>query len=598
MNVGTLIGELKRRRVFRVLVGYGIVAFAVLQVVEPIQHALSLSDSMLKMVVVLLALGFPVAVVLAWAFDVNAGAIERAAPAGAPGLRQPLLLLILVGIGLLAAAPGAIYYLWMRGRPGAEGRAGAAAGLQTIAVLPFVNMSGDKDNEYFSDGISEEILNVLAQTPGLQVPARTSSFAFKGKDKSASDIAHELEVRMVLEGSVRKQGERVRITAQLIDAKSGFHVWSQTYDRELKDIFAIQEEIAHAIATQLKVKLGDAREPPRPTTDLAAYDLYLRGLALWQMRGQANLDQAERLFREATARDPGFAKAWAGVALVETIRPDWFLTSPQASYAIARDAAEHALALDSSLPETYVALGMIAGNEGRLATGHALFERAKALAPSYAPAWHWGSALSLFAGDIDQGIEETRRAVELDPKSAIVRTNLADALFLLGRDEEAVKTCDAVLADVSPWPQCTSLQWRALVAHKDYEGARRLGRKEAATRGEAVARFGDELIDALEGKADAAALAARLLPMPDGKVYADSPTTLSNEDAILWFVAAGRSAEAISRLERLASDEPQNARLVVLDRHSDPLRCEPRFAALTKRTGFTDPWAAALCGKK
>jgi TolB-like protein len=588
MNVGTLIDELKRRRVFRVLVGYGIVAFAVLQVVEPIQHALSLSDSMLKMVVVLLALGFPVAVVLAWAFDVNAGGIERTAPAGAPGLRGPRLVLVLVGIGLLAAAPGTIYYLWMRGRP--------AAGPKTIAVLPFVNMSGEKDNEYFSDGISEEILNVLAQTPGLQVPARTSSFAFKGKDKSASDIARELEVRMVLEGSVRKQGERVRITAQLIDAQSGLHVWSQTYDRELKDIFAIQDEIAHAIATQLKVKLGDAREPPRPTTDLAAYDLYLRGLALWQARGQANLDQAERLFKEAAARDPGFAKAWAGVALVEAIRPDWFLTSPQASYAIARDAAEHALALDSALPEAYVALGMVAGDEGRLATGRALFERAKALAPSYAPAWHWAAALYIYAGEIDQGIVETRRALELDPKSAIVRTNLADTLFLLGRDDEAAKTCDAVLAEVSPWPQCTSLLWRALVARKDYEGARLLGRKEAATRGAAVARFGDDLIDALEGKADAAAVAARLLPMPDGKVHADSPTTLGDEDAILWFVATGRAADAISRLERMASDEPQLARLVVLDRHSDPLRCEPRFAALTKRGGFVDPRAAALCG--
>jgi TolB-like protein len=597
MKASDLIDELKRRRVFRVLVGYGVVSFGVLQVVEPIQHALGMSDSALKLVVVLLALGFPVAVVLAWAFDVNAGAIERTPPAGASGLRGPRLAMLLVGIGLLAASPGAIYYLVLRGRP-ADRQADPTAGRKTIAVLPFVNMSGDKDNEYFSDGISEEILNVLAQTPDLHVSARTSSFAFKGKDKSAPDIARELEVRMVLEGSVRKQGERVRITAQLIDAQSGFHVWSQTFDRELKDIFAIQDEIAQAIATQLKVKLGDAHEPPRPVTDLAAYDLYLRGLALWQARGQANLDQAERLFQEAAARDPGFAKAWAGVALVEAIRPDWFHTSPQASYAIARDAAEHALALDSAMPEAYVALGMVAGNEGRLATGRALFERAKAIAPSYAPAWHWGAALHIYAGDIDQGIEETKRAIELDPKSAIVRTNLADAFFLLGRDEEAAKICDAVLADVSPWPDCTSLQWRVLVARKAYEGARQLGRTEAARRGEAATRFGDELIDALEGKADAAAVAARLLSMPVGKVHADSPTTLSDEDAILWSVAAGRAADAISRLERETSEAPQLARLVVLDRHSDPLRCEPRFTALTKRAGFADPRAAVLCGRQ
>ncbi len=193
---------------------------------------------------------------------------------------------------------------------------------RSIAVLPFVNMSGDPDNEYFSDGISEEILNVLAGTPELQVAARTSSFSFKGKPMEVPEIAAALNVRMVLEGSVRRQGDTVRITAQLIDAQNGFHVWSQTYDRKLEDIFAIQDEIARAIGEELKVKIaGSSREgkgaggPP----NLASHDLYLRGMALWHTRGEQELWDAIAAFEEAAALDPKSAQAFAGLALAYSV---------------------------------------------------------------------------------------------------------------------------------------------------------------------------------------------------------------------------------------------------------------------------------------
>ena len=591
MAVETLIAELKRRRVFRVLVGYGLVAFAVLQVIEPIQHALGMSDAVLKLVVVLLAIGFPVAVVLAWAFDVGGGGIERTAPAATwNGTR---LALVLVGIGVLAAAPGVVWVFFLRGAQARDQQ--QASGPQSIAVLPFVNMSGEKENEYFSDGISEEILNVLAQTPELRVAARTSSFSFKGQSKEVPAIARELEVRMVLEGSVRKQGERVRITAQLIDASTGFHVWSQTYDRELKDIFAIQDEIAHAIAQHLKVKLGGERETARAPADLAAWDLYLRGLELWQARGQANLDQAERLFRQALERDPKLARAWAGVALVEALRPDWFGAPMAEAYGLARDAAEHGLALDPSLPEAYAVLGTIAAQDGRVATSRALLDRALALAPSYATAWQWFGEVLAESGAIEEALEKGKRSVELDPRSPIVRYEYAAELFYAGRDAEGERICDGVIRDAPEFMPCLLFKFDALLARKDLPGARAHLTGLAAQRGPAAARFAGELIDVLEGKAAAPAVASRLLPMPDGFVDPKSPTPLADPDAILWFIAAGRKAEAIARLERVAHGLPHVARQVLVDRHSDPLRCEPQFKALAGRLGFADARAATVC---
>ena len=222
----------------------------------------------------------------------------------------------------------------------------AVADARSIAVLPFVNMSDDKGNDYFSDGISEEILNVLARMSDLHVAARTSSFSFRKQEKEIPTIAQELKVRMVLEGSVRKQGERVRVTAQLIDASNGFHVWSQTFDRDLKDIFAIQDEIANAIANELQLKLETARPNGAgvaDTADMAAYDSYLKGMALWQARGGKNL-------HDATICS---ASLWRKIRTTPRPGPGWLLCDPAGmggsdalaqTSPLARDAAEHALA--------------------------------------------------------------------------------------------------------------------------------------------------------------------------------------------------------------------------------------------------------------
>jgi len=268
-----LLIELKRRRVIRALIGYAVAAFAVLQIIEPIMHGLHWPDAVLSWVVVALAAGFPIVVGLAWIFDVTADGIERTPSWGA--LRGPRLGLVLVSIGALSAAPGLLYYFVVRSRP-AETKAAPDA---SIAVLPFVNLSSDKEQEYFSDGIAEEILNALAQVDGLRVIGRTSSFSMKGKNEDLRAIGLQLNARNLLEGSVRKAGTRVRITAQLIEAAGGSHLWSQQFDRELTDVFAVQEEIAQAVVAALKLKLLPPQREEQRTVNVEAHDQFLLGRA-------------------------------------------------------------------------------------------------------------------------------------------------------------------------------------------------------------------------------------------------------------------------------------------------------------------------------
>ncbi|MEO7477653.1 MAG: hypothetical protein ABIT64_00280, partial [Lysobacteraceae bacterium] len=396
----SFIAELKRRNVIRAAGLYLVGAWLVVQVAGTILPMFGAADWIARSIVIALAVGFLPAMVVAWVFELTPEGLKRdaevmpgesIAPQTARRMDRLILIVAVVAIGyfafdkfVLAPRREAAMVTQATAHVAAEFNAEKSkVNPYSIAVLPFINMSGDKANEYFSDGISEEILNVLAQIPKLQVAARTSSFSFKDSHKEVPEIAKELKVRMVLEGSVRKQGERVRITAQLIDASNGFHMWSQTYDRDLKDIFAIQDEIAKAIANELQVKMADARgstAPQRGTTSIEAHDAYLRGLAFWQQRGENNLWEAVKQFEHSAQGDPQFAEAYAGLALTYVILPDWSARITYAdAFALSRDNAERALSLDPSLPESYVALGYLADGDRRRETAHSLYRRATAL---------------------------------------------------------------------------------------------------------------------------------------------------------------------------------------------------------------------------
>ncbi|HET6639268.1 MAG TPA: tetratricopeptide repeat protein, partial [Gemmatimonadota bacterium] len=306
----------------------------------------------------------------------------------------------------------------------------------SIAVLPFENMSADPDNEYFADGLAEEILNALADVPGLKVAARTSSFSFKDEDVDIPTIATALGVRTVLEGSVRKSGDRVRITTQLVNAEDGLHLWSETYDRDLDDIFVVQEEIARAIVGALEVRLATgAALVERPTENQEAHEEYLRGRFLWSQRTPESFRAAAEHLERAVELDPDFALAWAGLADVYFNLPGW---------EKAREAAERALELDPNLGQAHIALGMHHAGKFAWAAADEEFRRGIELDPRY-PRGHLEYAYFLGPqGRLDEALEHARIALELDPLSLGIGRGYAIILMYAGRYEEALAAADRV----------------------------------------------------------------------------------------------------------------------------------------------------------
>ena len=471
VDAGFLIAELKRRRVFRVLVGYGVVSFAVLQIVEPIMHALHLPDAVLTYTVLALALGFPVAVVIAWAFDVNQGGIERTPPLPASGPRAAGLGLVLVGIGVLAAAPGTVWYFFVRTPAQPAPAAGAAATTPSIAVLPFVNLSSDKEQEYFSDGITEEILNALAQVGGLRVIGRTSSFSMKGKNEDLRSIGTQLNAANLLEGSVRKAGARVRITAQLIEAAGGSHLWSQQFDRELTDVFAVQEEIARAVVVALRLKLLPSHAEPRAANP-EAHDQYLLGRAFLARGSGEAYGRAVKALSRSVELDPGYAPAWAALGSARF----WYGDSSETSIASdewpkAEAAAEKAIALAPDLADGYagrsgmrvlrqdwegarvdleraralnpggvevqVQYGILLASLGRVPEAIAVFQKATLLDPLSAEGWVRLGICYLGLGKLDLAEAAAKRALEISPEQDRAARTLGFAYLLGNRLEEA-----------------------------------------------------------------------------------------------------------------------------------------------------------------
>jgi len=318
---------------------------------------------------------------------------------------------------------------------------------KSVAVLPFVNMSSDPEQEFFSDGISEEILNVLTRIPGLKVAARTSSFQFKGQNQDIADIARQLRVNHVLEGSVRKSGDRIRITAQLIEAATGFHVWSDTFDRQLQDVFAIQDEIASAIAGELRTRLaGQSLEASTPV-DMAAYELYLKGRALVATRRDSNLMQAIELLQQALKVAPDYAPAMASMATAYVVLPYFSEQIPTGTARReARNWAEKALSIEPDNSEALAVMGIVY-NELELDPAKALesLQRAVAAHPGSAVAHNFLGDIYTRVGDLDQALVHEAKAAELDPLGPVQLTDLGNVYALKGDFQKVLEMADRAL---------------------------------------------------------------------------------------------------------------------------------------------------------
>ena len=576
--------RLRDRKLVQWALAYFAAAFALIQVLDIVAQRFGWPEQAVRFIIIALAVGFFVTLVLAWYHG------ER----GAQNVSGTELLIL----ALLLAIGGALLWRFARTAQPAKSTSSAAQQIakpaiipaKSIAVLPFVNMSGDAKNDYFSDGITEEILNALAQIPHLKVAARTSAFAFKDKHEDLRKVGEVLNVATVLEGSVQRSGDEVRITAQLIDTRNGYHLWSQKYDRKLTSIFAVEDEISKAITDKLQVQLSDGGDQPlvpQKTVDPRAHDFYLRGLTLLAARGPGLRDAATQ-FQQAVAIDPDYAEAWAALAETQALLPSYFLESGDTAYPEAQAAAQRALALDSNAALAYVALGYLHRVRWEWPQADAAFRRALALAPGAAEVINQHAQFLLAAGQLRDGLAEVEYARRLDPLSGIIgvaRTNFFTAMHRY--DDAAAQITDTIAAH----PRYALARFVAAdvaIYRREYSEAQAQLRVAATLVGEDPETY-TPLVAGIADPSlrDAARKLVKAAP-------ADARWGFAPYPRIRWLAMLSDRDGALGALEHASTglvhseDDPWQPAF-------DPLRDDPRFKAVLKKMGlpYTPPAGAS-----
>jgi len=456
-------GELKRRNVVRVTVAYVIVGWLILQLTDVLVPLLTLPEWVGRLIFLLLLVGFPLALFFAWAYELTPEGLKKEEDVDRSESITPITgrKLDFAIIAVLAVA--LVFFASTHQWNSETGRAEITD--KSIAVLAFTDLSPEGNQEYFSDGISEELLNVLAKIPGLRVAARTSSFKFKGENRDIIDIGEQLDVALVLEGSVRKAGAQIRITAQLVDASNGFHLWSETYTREPKNIFAVQDEISAAIVNALKDHLGlQVEAAPRviAAANTEAHDAYLRGRYLMVQRARATIEGAVREFQKAITLDPEYALAHAELAMATLKRGGVLNFDLTVTEAIARAAphAKRAMALDPTLAEVHAATGFLLWRQQNLEGAQTHFRQAIKINPNYSVVYIWmGRLLNWDLGLYKESFAVYETVLRLDPLRTV---SYVFGLIARNRLDEADREMEKIAA-ISPvgyarlWAYRTSL---------------------------------------------------------------------------------------------------------------------------------------------
>lgn len=488
----SLFQELKRRNVIKVAVAYVVVAWLVTQVLQLVFESFGTPDWVMKTVLVLMAMGLIFALFFAWAFELTPEGIKREkevdrsqsiTPQTGKKLNYTIFFVMALAIAyfaydkfVLSESRQEAYVEAARQVTEQAAEQANAEPDKSVAVLPFVDMSPNKDQDYFTDGLTENLLNALAQLRELKVAGRTSSFAFKNRNEDLRSIGSQLGVANVLEGSVQKSGEKIRITAQLVSTEDGYHLWSQTYDRTLKDIFAVQDEIANEVAKAMKVALlgqtagGEAVSVSQDTG--AAYNDYLKGL---YEKNRGNMESNERAiayFQRALQEDPDMALAWAGLSSSLAYKTGYDDADFSAGYEEARASAIRALEIDPNLPEGHVALAEVQqANDWDWEAAEASLNRALALRPGDTGIRRELAVLMAVRGKVDEAFAEYQRVVEQDPLDLNAQRSLANALSKRGRYDEALKIYDHMQA-IDPARPILHWSWGVLwLRQGDYQQA-------------------------------------------------------------------------------------------------------------------------------
>lgn len=587
----SLIAELQRRNVLRVAIAYVAVGWLIIQAAAVFADVFEVSNAAMRWLVGLLLLGFIPALVVSWLYELTPEGFKReteidrdASITRLTGRKLDFLV-----IGVLAAVVALLLVDRFRtttrrevavavpaGTPAPATR--SAATDASIAVLPFVDLSQSKDQAYFSDGLSEELLDLLAKVPGLRVIARTSSFSFKGKDADVATIARTLNVSHVLEGSVRKSGDKLRISAQLVRASDSSHVWSERYDREAGDVFAVQDEIAAAVVGALKLKLLGATAQEAATPE--AHDLVLRGRQYFNQANVEGFARAEEAYRRALALEPDYAAAHAGLARTLLIYADF---KPAAAEIVAakRDAqaaAERAIALAPESADGYEARGALRATllwdwKG----AETDFDRALAIAPASVSVLRYRGRLRASLGNIDGALEDARRCAELDPLRGGPWMDIGGLLTFTEGPTPAARSALERSVELNPESGFT---WVYLGTLELLDGKLDAARAAFVRSDETWALYGEALVEHAAGNADKAqaALDEYARRYGDGAAY-----QLAEIHAF-----RGEKDRAFEYLERAYRNRDAGMQYLMFSVLFAPLRGDPRFVEMSRRMGFVD----------
>ncbi len=588
MKTDAFFAELKRRNVYKVAVAYIVAGWALSQGIAQVFPVFDIPNWVIRLIVLLIIIGLPIALVLAWTFEITPHGIKRtetadAMPATARRKKHVWVYVVMIG-GLFSLG------LFFLGRYTARDTASAArteaatVSQKSIAVLPFDNLSRDPDNAYFCEGVQDEILTRLAKVADLKVISRTSTQHFKSAPDNLPQIAKQLGVAHILEGSVQKASDQVRVNVQLINALTDAHLWADTYDRKLTDIFAVESDIAKTIAETLQAKLTGSEKSlitKTPTVNPEAHELYLKGRFFWNKRTGADLLKSIDYFKQVVEKDQKYALAYAGLADAYVLLPPYGAASPSESFPQAEAAARKALELDDTLAEAHTSLGQVLLFYDLDFAGSTMeFERALSLDPNYATAHHWygGGGPLLALGQFDRAIKEGKRAVELDPLSLINNADLGWLYFNARRYNEAEAQARKTLEMDSHFylahyylGEVLQLKGQLTEAIAEYKKAAELDDDPfvLGLLAQAYAKLGQR-DEALKMLGQLQELATRRY--------------VTSYSFALVHIALGEKDKAIDWLERAYRDRAgPDIALIKVDPFLDPLRGHPRFEALVQK---------------